>query len=221
MKKLTQRLAAAFIAPFFALLLTGAALAQSSNANCTLAGCVQNYTQNGIQSFVKTYKAALASTNLGVLGQTIVAGDVFTITGSATRTIRVAKITVTARLATTTAGYGTVALVRRAAADTGGTPVALSSFARDTLNGAATAGITLYSAAPTVNSTVGTLDSCRLFFPTAAAVPDVCAFTLGVNNDQMTVLRGATDILALAFVVDGTTGAPITADIDVEWTEEP
>lgn len=207
-------LSAALIAALAFFGLSAAAFAQSSNPNCTLAGCTSSYSQNGIQSFVKTYKYSS-------LGNTPAATptDIFTITGSASKTIRVTKIVV-GGLATT-AGQLNPLIIRRSTANSGGTSTAPTPLARDTLNSAATATLALYTANPaSLGTTVGTLDSCRLFLQTATGgAPDVCAFTYGVNDDQLVTLRGTTDSLSINFA-----GAAVPAggivDFDVEWTEE-
>jgi hypothetical protein len=202
------------------LLLAGAGilLAQSSNPNCTLAGCTSSYSQNGIQSFVKTYKYSSLG-NVPAATPT----DVLTISGSATKTVRVAKIVV-GGLMTATGGQLNPLIVRRSAANTGGTSTTPAILPRDTNNSAATAVVTLYTANPaSLGTTVGTLDSCRLVLEPngSTTVPDICAFTYGVNNDQMIALRGVTDILAINFAGAALPGAGSVLDFDVEFTEEP
>jgi hypothetical protein len=200
----------------FVASLGAAALAQTSNpSNCTLSGCQQSWTQNGIQSFVRTYKYSS-------LGNTPAATptDLFTIAGAAGKTIRITKIVIGG--AATTAGQLNPLIIRRSVVDTGGTSTNPAAQSRDINNVAAAATLTLYTVSPTgLGTTVGTLDSCRLYLQVAATgAPDVCAFTYGVNDDQLLVLRGATDVLALNFA-GATVPTAGTIDIDVEWTEEP
>lgn len=197
-----------------------AASAQSppTNANCTLAGCQQVYQQNGIQSFVNTYKVSL-SNQLPAATAT----DVLEIMGSTTRTVRVTKIVISG--GATSAGSIQTAVIRRGALDTGGVATSPNVAFRDLHNSAFGAGVLLYTANPTLGNTAnagaGTLDTCRLFLQTATGgAPDVCAFTYGVNNDQLTVLRGATDVLAVN-LQGSTIPTGGTVDIDVEWVEEP
>lgn len=207
-----------------ALALSGSAFAQSSNSGgsgggnptgATYSGQVQDWNQNGIQSFVKTYKYSSLS-NTPAATPT----DIFSIAGSATKTIRISRIVV-GGLATT-AGDLNPLLIRRSAPDTGGTCTSQASniMVRDTNNSTATATLSLCTANPTTGTTVGTLDSCRLSLQLATATPDVCVFAAGTSNDQMTVLRGVNDVLAINFA-----GAAVPAggviDLDVEWTEEP
>lgn len=199
--------------------LTGAVAQTSNPSNCTLAGCQQSWTQNGIQSFVRTYKYSSIG-NVPVATAT----DLFTISGAAGKTIRITKIVVGGENSSAAAQRG-VQIIRRSAANTGGASTAPTPLARDTNNAAATATLALYTANPAgLGTAVGTIDSCRLLLNAAGTQPDVCAFTYGVNDDQLTVLRGATDILAINFLGTGN-GVVATAtsdfiDIDIEWTEE-
>ena len=196
------------------LSFAGVAFAQSSNTSGLISpppGAV--WTQAGIESQLKTYKYSS-------LGNTPAATptDIFTITGSASKTIRITKIVVSGLA--TTAGQLNPLLVRRSAANTGGTSTAPTPLKRDTNDAAASATLALYTANPTVGTAVGTLDSCRLFLALATATPYACRFEFGVNNDKMLILRGTSDILAINFA-----GAAVPAggivDIDVEWVEEP
>lgn len=205
----------ALVAALALFISAGAAFAQTSNpSNCTLSGCQQSWTQNGIQSFVRTYKYSS-------LGNTPAATptDLFTIAGAAGKVIRVTKIVVGGSAGT--AGDLNPLIIRRSAVDTGGTSTNPAAQSRDTANAAASATLTLYTVNPAgLGTTVGTQDSCRLLLNLVTAAPDVCSFTYGINDDQLLVLRSATDVLAINFA-----GAAVPAtgavDLDVEWTEEP
>lgn len=167
----------------------------------------------GIESAKATYKYSS-------LGNTPAATptDLFTIAGSATKTIRITKLIIGGVAGT--AGQLSPLLVRRSAANTGGTSTAPAIQKRDTTDGAASATIALYTVNPaSLGTAVGTMDTCRLLLNLATAAPDVCQFSFGTNNDKEIVLRGATDILAINFA-----GAAVPAtglvDLDIEWTEE-
>jgi hypothetical protein len=195
------------------------ALAQTTYppaAGCTLAGCTLSYTANGIQSQVKTYKYTS-------LGNTPAATptDIFTISGSASKTIRITKIVVGG--AASTAGDLNPIIVHRSTANTGGSPTNPTPVPRDAIaDSTATATLALYTANPATTGTVaGNWDSCRLFLQvTTTGAPDVCSFTYGVNDDQLPVLHGAGDYLAINFA-GATLPSGAIVDIDVEWTEDP
>jgi hypothetical protein len=204
--------------------LSGPALAQTSNIGVTggvntLGSGTQAFIQAGIQSFVKTYKYSSIG-NVPAAAHT----DLLTLTGSATKTIRLMKIVVGGENSAGASQRG-VQIIRRSTADTGGTSTVPVGLARDTANSAASGALALYTVAPTgLGTAVGTLDSCRLLLNAAGTVPDSCSFTYGVNNDQPVVLRGVLDSIAINFL---TTGQGIISaattdfiDLDIEWTEE-
>jgi hypothetical protein len=209
-----------------AALVTGFGLVangQVSNcpaAGCTLAGSQQAFIQSGIQSFVKTYKYSA----IGVV-PAATQTDLFTISGSASKTVRVVRVLVSGGTSSTASQRG-VQIIRRSAADTGGTPSVPVGVSRDTTNSTATAALALFAAVPTpLGTTVGTLDACRLVLNPPATVPDICAFSYGTNNDQTTTLRGVSDFLAINFLgtANGVVATATTdfIDLDVMWTEEP
>ena len=202
--------------------------AQNSNIVCNQAGCntlgnqTQTFIQAGIQSFVKTYSYA----QLGITP----AGsptDFLTITGSSTRGVHISKITVSGLVSGTGNAIGQLnpQIVRRTAANTGGTFTEPAISTNDSANAGAGAYVSLYSANPTaVGAAAATMAVCRLNLSaatTAGGAPQVCAFNFGVTNDQVVTLRGTSDILALNFGTGATavpTGA--TVDVNIEWTEE-
>jgi hypothetical protein len=90
----------------------------------------------------------------------------------------------------------------------------------DTGNAAATAVVSLCTAAPTVGTAVNVLDNCRLNVQTVASgQPDICAFSFGTNNDQPLRLTGTSDFIGVQNTV--AFGAGGVLDLTLEWTEEP
>ena len=177
-------------------------------------GC--SYQQNGIPSFVKTYR--LAVYNQAWASQS---GDLVYIQGSATKTVRILKIVVSGQA--TAAAFAGITVQRHSATDTSGTCTAQTGTAigsLDTNNTTPTATVNLCTAAATPGASAGTIDACRLDVgavgtPTA---PDVCAFTYGVNDDQMLTLRGTGDYIGIN---TGSFGAGGVVDVVVEYAEEP
>ena len=157
-----------------------------------------------------------ASTNGLVLAAS--ATDVFTITGSASKTIRVTKVMFNA-IQTTAAQVGVV-LLRRSTANTGGTSTAPTAVNYDTANAAATATVAAYTANPTTTGTlVGNLYVQRVFVPGAATASDAQGLseTFGDFGQQPFVLRGAAQQLAINLAGVSVVGG--SANITVEWTE--
>jgi len=223
MKKFTTLVAGAVSA--LAIAWVGIALSQTSQPGInTVPQPNAVWLQAGIESRLKTFKVSILGTAPTAGG----AGDYLTIAGSASKTIRISKIVVGGQNSAAQT-YRGVNILRRSAVDTGGTPATPTIVARDINNGTPAATVTTFFAAvPTGGTLTGTLDSCRILLAQTATtfnVPDVCSFTYGVNDDQMTVLRGATDVVAVNFNASANgVVAPATTDfldIDLEWAEEP
>jgi len=152
------------------------------------------------------------------------ATDVFQIGGSATKTIRVTKVTYSGTIATA-AQYLDVALIKRGAVDTGGTSSAPDSIPVDSSGAAATAALLQFTANPTLGAVVGTtgLVAARRYFAALTGTPALMSqpaeFKFGELPGAMElVLRGVVEALCLNLNAPSNAG---TADIEVEWTEEP
>lgn len=144
------------------------------------------------------------------------ATDVFTITGSATKTIRITHIILSA-VANTQIDVSTQ-LIKRSAADTGGTSTAPTRVPYDSTNLAATAVVAAYTANPTLGTAVGTLATFKLSFVlTTSAAADIL-LEYGNRPTQAIVLRGAAQQLAIN--LNGTTITAGSLSITIEWTEE-
>jgi hypothetical protein len=145
--------------------------------------------------------------------------DVVGIAGSASKRVRVLRFAVSGRA--TAANQLDVQLVKRATADTGGTPTALAAVPHDSNDGAATATASTYAAAPTAGTPVGAIRAQQINLSAAgsggAAVP--VEFDFGTVNDKAIVLNGAGEGLYLNL-----NGAAMPAgtvlNVFVEWSEE-
>lgn len=146
------------------------------------------------------------------------ATDVLTLTGSATKVIRVTKIYIS--FTATTAISVPVSLIRRSAANTGGTSAVQAAVTHDTNNPVATAVVATYTANPTVlGAAVGTvLESGKIPAPLTGGAVQVTVFEFGTNSNQAIVLRGTSQVLA--FNLNGTTVAGGNIAIAVQWVEE-
>ena len=140
------------------------------------------------------------------------------ITGSATKTVRITRIVFSASAAT-----GTISDVqlRRYSALSGGTAnsQAANVAKMDTNNAAQTAVVNQWSAAATTATSAGILNAKRYELVTAAVSvqPGEIEWKSGDDNGQAFVLRGTGDFIGLMISAVGTT--PL-ADCWVEWTEE-
>src|SRR5271170_4402762 len=117
-------------------------------------------SQSLIDGLKHTYSASVTA----LVG---VAGDIATIFGSATRTVRVTRVEFSG--VATAAANMDVTLVVRSAVDTAGTPGAMTAVPHDFNSPAATAtGLNSYTAAPAPGAAVGTIRSAKANIGVAA-----------------------------------------------------
>lgn len=141
------------------------------------------------------------------------ATDIFTITGSATKTVRVHNIILTGTLAT--AAVRDVLVIKRSGANTGGTSTTVFGVPLDSNASAASAVVRTYTANPSgLGTPVGTVRVRRV------GVPTVTAVAIDVANFEFTIpvtLRGVNQVLAVN--LNGVTNA-VTWSGYIEWSED-
>lgn len=167
-----------------------------------------------VDSFKTTYSAASSS-----LASAATATDIFTIFGSATKTIRILKVGLSA--IQTTAGDALVLLIKRSATNTGGTSASVTSVPHDSNNAIATATVLGYTANPTsLGAAVGTIRVSRVFIPPANAntTSETVIYQYGDTLGQAIVLRGTSQ--GLCINLNSTTLVGGTFSIWIEWSEE-
>ena len=160
-----------------------------------------------------TYAAAIAG-----LVSAATATDIFTITESATKTIRILRIIFSI---STTTGSGlsfTAQLIKRSTANSGGTSTSPTVVAHDSNDAAGTAVVRAYTANPTLGTTVGSIRAERTEAAPQGITRDRVVWDFGVRNGRAIVLRGTSEVLAVNFNSTTITGPVIGASI--EWTEE-
>lgn len=157
-----------------------------------------------------TYRAASA-----VISLTALTTDYFSITGSATKTVRVLF---TQTMFTGGSLVVNVHLVKRSTANTGASTT-LTAVPCDSANPAATAVVQHYAVNPVTGTLVGAVASRKLASPSALTnvIPGEALVSFGDRPGQAIVLRGVNEVLAWNLL--GTTG-PTSAACGVEWTEE-
>lgn len=159
-----------------------------------------------------------ASYSIGTTGLVPAASptDIFEVYGSATKTIRVRRISYTANAAS--AQLNDVILIKRSTANTGGTSTSRTPVPHDSNSAAATATVKDYTANPTVGTAVGTIRAVRNMSTAAAAVDvDRLEWLFGELGDEGIVLRGTGEGVCLN--LNGGT-APSAVDYHLEFTEE-
>ena len=148
------------------------------------------------------------------------ATDVLTLSGSASKVIRVTKVSVVGTA--TAASIYDFYLIKRTAANTGGTSTSPTASKSDSNDAAQSGTLRLYSANPSALGAGTTAEANKTYLsasssPGAAALPVV--YTFGVRGDKAIVLRGTSESLAFNFngqaVPSGT-----QLYMQIEWTED-
>lgn len=146
--------------------------------------------------------------------------DVFTLTGSATKTIRISHVHVSGtNTANTNARYS---FIKRSAANTGGTSTTPTIVPFDSTNAAVTAVARRYTANPAaLGAAVGTFGGGIIFLPVLASTNPVQTLQedFGMDHDQGITLRGTSELFSVSFngaALGGTT----VLDVAVRWVEE-
>jgi hypothetical protein len=147
-----------------------------------------------------------------------VAGDILVITGSATTTVRVKRITISGTA--TTAQVVGISVIRRSSLNSGGLASPLGAVPYDTLSNAPQAQVDVtLSSYSSFGTQVGSLmKSVEGFINTAGESPFIAEFTWGDDIAQCAILRGVNQCLCLN-LASALTSASINCDI--EWTETP
>jgi hypothetical protein len=155
------------------------------------------------------------------------ATDIFTITGSASKTVRVTHIEIWATTTAATAAALDVLLLKRSTADTAGTSTGSPTPVPHDINAPAVSATVLsYTVNPTTGTLVGTAIRNSKLFQTLATytatdfpAPVGLIWDFGNRPGSAIVLRGITDVLAINLNgVSASAGALF--DISAEWTEE-
>lgn len=161
----------------------------------------------------RTYTASIVG-----LTAAAAATDIFTLTGSATTTVRVIRLSVAATK--TTESMQDLVILKRSTANTGGTSTAPTTVSHDSADAAGTATPLAYTANPTVGTLVGIVQAEKLFFceTTKAILPNKVEYHYGAHQGKSIVLRGVNEVLAVNLNGKTVTGSSI--NIDITWTEE-
>ena len=193
--------------------------AQGSNGlyvGANADGSVMALSTNGFRS---TYAYRWADASITQANPT----DVMTLTGSATKVVRITKVGVSGKA--TAASLVDLYLGKRSTADTGGTVVAgVTPSKYDSLDPDATAVVTLYTANPTLGTTSGGFEGDIIYLPaivTPAGEPSHWERQYGASGGgaKCPVLRGVNE--QFVFSLNGI-NAPAGNNFYfyIEWTED-
>jgi len=150
----------------------------------------------------------------GTLTPTATPTDIITIAGSATKTGRIKSI-VLGGIATT-AGNMPVTLIRRSAANTGGTKASATGAAHDVNDPAATVIPLVFTAnASGLGAAVANMGQGRVWLPLSTGTPAPLRWDFSTRQDKALIVRGATDIIAINL-----NGAAVPSGGVIDWEIE-
>lgn len=180
------------------------------------AGVVAEVTPQQ-SSHVRTYSAATANFTV----TSVLPTDVFTITGSTNRVVRVQRIGVSGTR--NSAGIATMSVIKRSSPNTGGTETIVPNVSHDSLDVTSAAVVRVYSGVtnPTLGTTVGTVRVASVFLPTGAlnTSSNEYVFDFETVRGKEMILNSANEILAIN--LGGLVSiAGLNMNFWVEWTEE-
>jgi|SRR6266702_5446926 len=165
-----------------------------------------------------------ATYGVGVVG--LVPGasptDIFTITGSATKVVKITKLYMVAT-ATATGNSLNVLLLKRSTANTGGTSSTQTAAPFDRLSAAATAVCTTYTANPTALGTgvIGYIQMARIsVLINTTAQPVEFITDWGIRPSQCPTLRGTSDLFCINLIGSQAAQTGWAFNIWCEFTEE-
>lgn len=164
-----------------------------------------------VPPFYSTYAASIVG-----LAPAATPTDFFTITGSATKTIIITRLSFSATQ--TLAGVKDIVLLKRSTANTGGTSSTPTVVPYDSVNAAGTAVIRAYTVNPTLGTLVGNIHTVKTTVGAAGTVSQPIAISVGEFFAQGLTLRGTSQVVAL----NGNSvsfGAGISVDCFIEWVE--
>lgn len=166
--------------------------------NSAKAAHATNYDATGREVSLQS-KQAFSVTTANFTPDTA-ATDIFTIKGSATKTIRIMQMTFSGTA--TALAIIDLFLIKRSAANTGGTFVEGTAVKHDSQNSGSTAVVGHYTANPTgLGAAVGTIKKVKCLLPIASspvAMPNNALLDRAIL-EQPIALRGTSEILALNF----------------------
>lgn len=162
----------------------------------------------------KTTYSAFGNFNPASLGTT----DVFTLTGSATKTIKIRQISIQGTNTGNTNALVTV--IKRSTANSGGTSTSPSVVPHDSASAAGTGVARAYTANPTLGTLVGAITARVCFFPAlASSNPESGELVEFSGLAEPITLRGTSEVVAVNLGAASLLSVT-TLYISITWTEE-
>lgn len=151
------------------------------------------------------------------------ATDIFSISGSATKTVKVMGLNLHGTQ-TTGGNIGTIGIIKRSSANTGGTAVASTRVPLDSSSAAATSTVQHYTANPTLGGTIGTIYQPRVVIPAAANITPPAPVLVWDPSLSLwyttVVLRGTAEVLVVNMGGGALPAGATNFTVSVVWSEE-
>lgn len=200
---------------------TNIALINQKISSNTVGIIVSASTNSSISAYpMDGYKATYSTATLS-LAPAATPSDVCTLTGSASKTIRVTRVTFSA--SQTNSDLENILLLKRSSANSAGTSISSNGVPHDSASASGTATFRSYTANPTLGTLVGPIVTRKqLVIATAplATAPEMDWLPLyeAVRPSQSIVLRGTAEVLSIN--LNGVTLTGGSINCGMEWTEE-
>jgi hypothetical protein len=191
------------------IITLGDAITAANVAGVTAAGAVNVNVEGQKATYGASATFAVAAS----------ATLVWTLTGSASKTVRLVEVGFSSTTATA-AQYLDIQGIKYSAAATGGTPVAETVVPFDSTAAAGTATVNHYTANGTPGAAVGTVKMVRYFSAlTGTPAPTTwIVWRFGSGPDSGLVLRGVAQQFGISQATGGANAG--TGDVYAIWTEE-
>jgi len=179
----------------------------------------QNSPSGAIPTYNGFSKAATFRVRVQDITPAALATDVLVLSGSATRTVQVTKVTVSG--ISTAAAVFDIYLAKRTAVNTGGTSATQAPSKSDELDAASTATAALYTVNPTALGASLPLEGDRLYLTAGATTTGGntrLVYDWGTRGDKPPTLRGVAQSLAINFNGQ-TVPAGCSMYLSIEWIE--
>lgn len=194
--------------------LMGNGVAGTGSHRVTIASDNTAFSVNTSTTQKTTYSASAVA-----LAPAASATDIFTLTGSGTKTVKITRVQISG--IATAAGAYDVVFLKRSTANSAGTSSDLTEVPYDSNDAAATATALSYTANPTTGTLVGNLQAKKITVSTAGGAIPIIPTELTFDEragERPIVLRGTGQVFAINLNGVTVTGGSLT--LDVTWTEE-
>lgn len=199
------------------------ALGVRNDANASLTSTDLDYSPIAVTpaGLIKIVQDSPVKTTYGSsilnLATAATATDVVTLSGSATKTVKIIEIGISGS-ATTAVALG-IQLIKRSTTNTTGTSTTPAIVPFDSANAPGTAVFRAYTANPgALGTAVGTLKVHKLLIDSTTVTSNFILYQHGSTPGQPIVLRGVGEFLAINFNSTTITGSSMC--IYMVWTEE-